>query len=134
MEQQQQLTEQQLQQLQQQGALFGGIFFIVFLVIALLMIISFWKIFTKAGEPGWAAIVPFYNLIVMMKISGKPAWWFILLFLPIVGLVISILACIGLAERFGKGSGYGVGLALLSPIFAPMLAFGDARYIGPKAA
>ncbi len=100
----------------------------------LVMIVSGWKIFTKAGEPGWAVLVPIYNLIVLMKISGKPGWWFILLFIPIVGFVISIIACIGLAERFGKTAGYGIGIALLGFIFLPILAFGDAQYIGPKAA
>ncbi len=69
-----------------------------------------------------------------MKISGKPGWWFILLIIPIVGFIISIIACIGLAERFSKTAGNGIGLALLGFIFGPMLAFSNAHYIGPKAA
>ena len=111
-----------------------GIVGVISLGFLLVMIISGWKVFAKAGEPGWAVIVPIYNLFVFMKISGKPGWWFILLFIPIVGLVISIMACVGLAERFGKTAGFGIGLALLGFIFLPILAFGDAQYVGPKAA
>jgi hypothetical protein len=101
---------------------------IVYLAILLLAIISMWKIFTKAGEPGWAAIVPIYNIIVLLKISGKPAWWFILLIIPFVNIIIAIMVCINLAQNFGKSTGFGVGLALLGFIFGPILAFGDARY------
>ena len=101
---------------------------IVYLAILLLAIISMWKIFTKAGEPGWAAIVPIYNIIVLLKISGKPAWWFILFLIPFVNIIIAFMVCINLAQNFGKSTGFGIGLALLGFIFAPILAFGDARY------
>ena len=101
---------------------------IVYLAILLLAIISMWKIFTKAGEPGWAAIVPIYNIIVLLKIAGKPAWWFILMLIPFVNIIIAIMVCINLAQNFGKSTGFGIGLALLGFIFGPMLAFGDARY------
>jgi hypothetical protein len=92
-----------------------------------------WKVFTKAGEPGWAAIVPIYNMIVFLKIVGKPVWWIILLIIPLVGFVIWIMLCIALAQSFGKGAGYGIGLAILSPIFFPMLGFGSAQYQGAPA-
>jgi hypothetical protein len=110
------------------------IFGIIWLAFVLLVIVAGWKVFTKAGEPGWAIIVPIYNVIVMLKIAGKPLWWIILLFIPIVNLVIGILVAVAIAERFGKGAGFGVGLALLPFIFYPILGFGSATYSGPKSA
>ncbi len=104
------------------------IFMVVYLAVVLLIVASMWKIFVKAGKPGWAAIVPIYNLIVLLEISGKPVWWFLLMLIPFVNLVILALVCISLAKNFGKGAGFGLGLLFLSPIFYPMLAFGDARY------
>lgn len=103
---------------------------ILWLAIAVLMIASMWKVFTKAGEPGWAAIVPIYNIIVLLKIAGRPIWWIILLLIPVVNIVVLILVSIDIAKRFGKGTGFGIGLALLGIIFYPILAFGDARYSG----
>jgi len=104
------------------GFLLG--FTLVWLVITLLLVASVWKVFVKAGQPGWAAIIPIYNLFVLVKIAGKPAWWFILLLIPVVNLLVFI----ALAERFGKGAGFGIGLGLLSPIFFPILGFGDSQY------
>ena len=112
------------------GAAIGFGFMLVMLAFALLMVASAWKVFTKAGEPGWACLVPIYNMIVLLKIAGKPAWWFILMLIPLVNLIVAIMVSISLAERFGKGTGFGLGLAFLSPIFYPILAFGDARYQG----
>ncbi len=106
----------------------GGITLIVNIAIALLMVISIWKVFIKAGQPGWAAIVPIYNMYVLLKIAGKPGWWILLLFVPVVNLVISIIALFGLAENFGKGAGFAIGLLFLPIIFYPILAFGSATY------
>lgn len=106
----------------------GGAFMLVWLAVVILMIAALWKIFTKAGEPGWAAIVPIYNLIVMLKIAGKPAWWVILMLIPIVNFVIAFLTMDGMAKRFGKGTGFAIGMLLLPFIFYPMLAWGDNRY------
>ena len=119
-----------------QGAalLFSGVFLIVLFAILVFVIASMWKVFTKAGQPGWAAIIPIYNTIVLLEIAGKPLWWLILLLIPFVSIVFLILVCISLAERFGKGAGFGVGLALLGIIFFPILAFGDARYQGASSA
>jgi hypothetical protein len=103
-------------------------------VIIIFIIASVWKAFSKAGEPGWAAIVPFYNVIVLLKISGKPLWWLILFLIPVANFIIGILTSLGLAERFGKSGGFGIGLALLPFIFFPILGFGSATYIGPKTA
>lgn len=104
------------------------IFMVIYLAVILLIVASMWKIFVKAGKPGWAAIVPIYNLIVLLEISGKPVWWFLLLLIPFVNFIILALVCISLAKNFGKGAGFGLGLLFLSPIFYPILAFGDARY------
>jgi len=93
-----------------------------------------WKLFSKAGEPGWASIIPIYNTIVFLKIGGKPWWWLFLFCIPIAGLVFAILALVTFTERFGKGAGYVIGILLfpLTLIFLPMLAFGDSKYLGPK--
>lgn len=103
---------------------------VIQLAILLLLIVSMWKVFVKAGKPGWASIVPFYNAFVLIDIAGKPAWWVILLFIPVVGLIALILVFIEVAKRFGKSSLFGIGLALLPFIFYPILAFGDAKYQG----
>jgi len=107
---------------------------IVYLAIVVLTLAGMWKVFQKAGQPGWAAIVPIYNLYILLQITGKPIWWIILFFIPIVNLVMIILVCIELASRFGKSTLYGVGLALLGFVFYPMLGFGDATYRGGAAA
>ena len=104
------------------------VFMVVYLAVILLIVASMWKVFTKAGEPGWAAIVPIYNLIVLLKIAGKPAWWVVLMLIPFVNIIVLAIATIALAKNFGKGAGFGLGLLFLSPIFYPMLAWGDARY------
>lgn len=110
----------------------GGIIIsIIYLGILILMIASGWVIFRKANEPGWAAIIPIYNIVVLLKITGKPIWWIVLFLIPFVSLIAGILIAISLAKSFGKGAGFGIGLAFLGFIFAPMLAFGDAKYQGP---
>jgi hypothetical protein len=101
---------------------------IVYLAILLLMVASLWKVFVKAGKPGWAAIVPIYNLFVLAEIAGKPSWWGVLMLIPFVNFIVFIIVCLALAERFGKGAGFGVGLGLLGVIFFPILGFGDSQY------
>lgn len=103
--------------------------FLFIIPLTILVIAGFWKVFTKAGEPGWASIVPIYNAIVLLKIAGKPGWWIFLLFIPLVNIVILIMVSIDLAANFGKGVGFGLGLAFLGAIFYPILGFGDARYM-----
>ena len=106
---------------------------IVELLIALLVIVAMWKVFTKAGRPGWASIIPIYNMYVWCKIVGRPGWWVILMLIPFVNIVIGIIVCIDLAKSFGKGAGFGIGIALLGIIFLPILGFGSAQYQGPSA-
>jgi hypothetical protein len=105
---------------------------IIGLLIALLVIVAMWKVFTKAGQPGWASIIPIYNLYVWCKIVGRPGWWIILMFIPLVNFIIAIILSIDLAKSFGKGAGFGIGLALLGIIFWPILGFGSAQYQGPS--
>ena len=111
----------------------GGILLIIELALLVMLIVAAWKIFTKAGKPGWASIIPIYNLIVMLEIVGKPLWWFFLLLIPFVNLVILIIIAIELAKVFGKGGGFAAGLILLPIVFYPILAFGDAQYTPPPA-
>jgi hypothetical protein len=106
---------------------------IIGLLIALFLIVAMWKIFTKAGQPGWASIIPIYNIYIWCKIVGRPAWWIILMLIPFVNFVICIILCIDLAKSFGKGAGFGIGLAFLGIIFFPILGFGSAQYQGPAA-
>jgi hypothetical protein len=107
---------------------------IISLIIALLMIVAMWKVFTKTGQPGWASIIPIYNLYIWCKIVGRPWWWILLMLIPFVNFIILIILCIDTAKSFGKGAGFGIGLALLGIIFWPILGFGSAQYQGPAAA
>ena len=116
------------------GGIVGAIGGLIYLAFMVLMVASLWKIYDKAGEPGWAAIVPIYNVVVLLKIVGRPIWWLLLLMIPFVNFIIAILVMIDLAKSFGQGAGYGLGLVFLPFIFSPMLAFGDASYRGPAAA
>jgi hypothetical protein len=104
---------------------------IFYLVILVVMIAAFWKIFTKAGKPGWAAIIPIYNLIVFLEIVGKPVWWIILLLIPIVNIVIAIILVHRLSLSFGQGVGMTILLLFLGIVGYPILGFGSAKYVGP---
>ena len=110
----------------------GPIFWICYFAVIILLIASIWKVFSKAGQPGWAAIIPIYNIYVMCKVAGRPGWWLILMLIPFVNFIIWIILCVDIAKAFGKGAGFGVGLALLGFIFFPILGFGSAQYQGPK--
>jgi len=110
------------------GLLLGGVFGIIWLVCVVVLIIAMWKVFTKAGKPGWAALIPIYNIIVLLEIAGKPLWWIILFLIPLVNFIAWILVSIAVAEKFGKGTGFGLGLAFLPFIFLLILGFGSAQY------
>ena len=110
------------------------VFSIIYLAILVLVIAGLWKTFVKAGQPGWAAIIPLYNVYIMLKIAGKPGWWLILFFIPLVNLVMGIIVLRALAAAFGKGWGFTFGLIFLSFIFIPLLGFGDAVYTPPAVA
>ncbi|MFP4216446.1 MAG: DUF5684 domain-containing protein [Phycisphaerae bacterium] len=115
---------------QENGGGIIGIIGIICLVLIVLVFAGVWKTFAKAGKPGWAAIIPIYNLIVLLEVAGKDLWWIILFFIPFVNLIAMILVGIGVAENFGKSAGFGVGLGLLGFIFFPILGFGSAQYTG----
>ncbi len=110
----------------------GLIGMLLYIGLIVLVIAGMWKTFEKAGEPGWAAIIPFYNIYIMLKIAGKPAWWLLLFLIPLVNIVISIITMIDFAKKFGKDTGFAIGLALLGFIFFPILGFGAAQYLGGK--
>ena len=134
--------------------------FLVFTVITILVltIAGYWKTFVKAGQPGWAILIPFYNIYAMLKIANRPSWWllfyishFILScilnavmtsniaspselmpFFCLLYIVIFIISCVvalDIAKRFGKGVWFGIGLMLLPAIFFAILGFGSAKYI-----
>ena len=106
----------------------GPLFWIVCLALAVFYLAAVWKVYEKAGKPGWAAIIPIYNLVVLLQIAGEPVWWILLLLIPLVNIVVAIMTYIAFARNFGKGVGFALGLAFLSIIFFPILAWGDAPY------
>ncbi|WFB36733.1 DUF5684 domain-containing protein [Kiritimatiellota bacterium B12222] len=112
----------------------GMVGMLIYFAIVILMIASMWKVFTKAGKPGWACIVPIYNMVVLLEIVKKPLWWIVLFFVPIANFVVIILIYVELAKKFGKGGGFAAGLILLPIIFWPILGFGDAVYQDTPAA
>ncbi len=103
---------------------------ILSLALAVLGIVAMWKIFEKAGEPGWAAIIPFYNLYVLFKITWGNGWKFLFLLIPIANIVFAIITMVKLAKAFGKSGGFVVGLIFLSIIFYCILAFDQSQYLG----
>ncbi|WP_235853550.1 DUF5684 domain-containing protein [Halosimplex salinum] len=113
-------------------AALGLMFFVIPMVLALLAVAGMWKTFTKAGQPGWAAIIPIYNIYVLVaEIAGRDMVWVLLsIFVPFAVIV----PMIDVAKAFGKGAGYGIGLFFLGFVFFPLLGFGDARYRGSSSA
>lgn len=106
---------------------------VLYLALVVLMIASLWKIFTKAGKPGWAAIIPIYNIVVWLQIVGRPVWWVILYFVPFVNIVVAIIMAHDLSKSFGRGVGTTLLQIFLPFVAYPMLAWGDATYVGPSA-
>ena len=110
----------------------GAIVFIgVYLLVIALIFASFWKIFTKAGQPGWAGLVPIYNIIVLLNIVGLPVWFIVLMFVPCINFFVGIYVTYGLVKSFGKDVGFVILLILLPMVGYPLLAFGDSKYVGP---
>ncbi len=106
---------------------------VVTLAICILVVASFWKIFAKAGKPGWAAIIPIYNLVVYLQVVKRPIWWIVLMFIPLVNIVAWIVLTNDLAKVFGKGLGWTLGLLFVSFVFYPILGFGSDPYLGGRA-
>jgi hypothetical protein len=113
------------------GSIFGSLCACCFWLLFLIPVVTgWWKIFEKAGKPGWAAIVPVYNFIVMLEIIDRPIWWLILL--VCAGPIFHIIVSLELAKSYGKGIGFAVGMILVPFIFVPMLGFGDSKYVGSQ--
>lgn len=111
--------------------LFSGTFLLITLVLMVLFIIAFWRIFTKAGEPGWGSLIPFYSTYLQFKIAWGNGWLFLLMLVPVVNVVVALIALYKLCVAFGYGVGFFLGMLFLSPIFTLILAFGSAEYQGP---
>ncbi|HPF00197.1 MAG TPA: DUF5684 domain-containing protein [Bacteroidales bacterium] len=108
------------------------VFYLVIMIF--LVIIPMWKIFTKAGQPGWACLVPIYNVYVMTLIAKKPAWWMVMiLIVPIANIIFGIMLLHAIVTNFGKGAGFTLGVIFLSIIFIPILGYGSAQYNPPVA-
>jgi len=112
------------------GGIFSFLCSCIFVLIGIFVpLIGLWKIFEKAGKPGWAVLIPIYNAVVLLEIIDRPIWWLILLcFGPVFGIIVGL----ELAKSFGKSMGFAIGMILLPFIFYPMLGFGDAKYQGPQ--
>ena len=103
-------------------------------IVSVLSIVALWKLFKKAGKPGWASIIPIYNIVVLFQIVNISPWLILLMLIPIVNfvvmLVLSIVVCSRLAKAYGKGTGFAIGLFFLYPIFILILGLGDSKYVG----
>jgi len=119
------------------GALAG--IWIVVIAVLLFHVIGYWKTLTKGGEAGPMALLLFIGCLIpfaflpALKLIRRPAWWVILLYIPIVNFVMLAIISIELAKRYGKGTGFGIGLWLLPPIFYMILGFGSSTYRGDAA-
>ena len=107
----------------------GVIFWVISLAIAIFKIVCLWKVYVKAGKPGWASLIPIYNFIVYLNIVGLSGWYILILCIPIVNLIFGLYLEFRLAKSFGKSGAFAVGLILLNTIFVAILAFGDAKYV-----
>jgi hypothetical protein len=108
-----------------------GLFFVIYLAIIVLMIVSMWKIYTKAQKPGWACLIPIYNIIVLLEIVGKPWWWLLLMLIPFVNFIFMIWLINLLSKSYGHSEGFTIGILFLPFIFLPILGLGDSKYVGP---
>lgn len=112
------------------GVLMGWTAFIVYVGVIIVTVMGMWRLFEKAGQPGWASIIPIYNLYILLKLAGKPGWWLFMFLIPFVNVVLAIILMISVARSFGKDVGFAVGLVFLPFIFCPILGLGSAEYVG----
>ena len=108
-----------------------AVLLVIYIAVVVFYVAAGWKVFVKAGEPGWGIFVPVYNLYLVCKIAGRPEWWLILFFVPFVNIAIALIIAMDLAKAFSKSSGFGIGLWLLGIVFVPVLGFGSAQYTKP---
>lgn len=127
-----------LELLQQDQGFLASIYSLSFSFCGLLVfaavVAGMWQIFTKAGRDGWKAIIPIYNIWVLLDIVGRPGWWIILFFIPLVNLVIWFVVSLDLAKSFDHGMGMAIGLFVLPWLFYIILGWGESQYYGPAAA
>jgi hypothetical protein len=110
---------------------FTSIFWLLVWLLIILTYVSLWRIYKKAGKPGWGSIIPIYNLILWLEMAGKPAWWIFLFFIPVVNIILAIQVNIRVAENFGKSAAFGgLGLSFLGFVFCPLLASSEVKYVG----
>jgi hypothetical protein len=107
---------------------FGGFNGVIGFIWWILVIIGGWKMLVKADKPGWGIIIPFYNTYLLCKVAGRPGWWLILFFIPIVNIIIWLIVALNISENFGHGAGYGILLWLFTPIMLLVLGFGSDEY------
>jgi uncharacterized membrane protein YhaH (DUF805 family) len=110
----------------------AGLFILVVLAIIVFYIAALWRVFSKAGAPGWGALVPIYNIYLWCKIAGRPGWWILLFIIPVVNVIVHLIVSLDVAKSFAKSGAFGVAIFFLGFIFVPVLGFGSARYIGPS--
>ena len=126
------LTLWQDQSINPLAGIFSGGMLLVVLAVAVVAIIGLWKVFEKAGQPGWACIIPLYNVYILMKIAGRPAWWLILFFVPLANIVVGIIVAMDVAKAFGQSAMFGFFLLFLfAGIGYLILGFGNYQYRGP---
>ena len=108
-------------------------FVLIYFAITAAIVAAWWVLFGKAGQARWKSLVPIYSFLVLLRIVGRKWWWLLLAFVPVVGVVIWIVVALDLATSFGRGTGFGLGLAFLPFVFGPILAFGGSSYRGPAS-
>ncbi len=115
------------------GVFSGGMGLLLWVAVVIVVVIGGWKVFEKAGQPGWAIVIPFYNLYVMLKVAGRPGWWLILYLIPLVNLIIMIVVAIDIAKAFGQSAAFGFFLVFLfCGIGYLILGFGNYQYQGAR--
>jgi hypothetical protein len=114
------------------GGGLGVVGTILYIAVIVFFLYCAWRVYVKAGKPGWAAIIPIYNILVELEIVGRPWYWLLLMFVPVVDVVLGIIVIFRMAKVFGHSTGFGFGLLFLSFIFFPILAFDDSKYLGPN--
>jgi len=115
------------------SSVYSLLFSCIGLLIFIAYIVGLWQVFAKAGEEGWKAIIPIYNVWVLLEIVGRPGWWLILIFIPVVNFIVWIMVNVDLARSFDRGLGFAFGLMFFPYIFVPLLGFSDMQYYGPAA-
>ncbi len=112
------------------GGAILGILTVILVIVSIIRIVAMWRLFTKASKPGWASLIPIYNVVVLFQISGMSPWLILLYMIPVANLIIQIMLYVNLAKAYGKGTGFAIGLIFLNPIFMLILGLGSSKYVG----